>query len=85
MGILKKALIAGAGAAASYYATKWVQQMLEEKPLDERLADMQKAAEVYKTAATDSVDDLKGMGKEKLQGLVTYLNGVIESLDTEKK
>jgi len=80
MGILKKMLIAGAGAAASYYATKWVAQLLEEKPLDQRLADLQKMAEVYTTAAkdagTDAVEKTMGKKDELIEGLQKYLDSL---------
>lgn len=84
MSVLKKALIAAAGAAASYYATRAVQKLLEEKSLDARMSAAKDKVVDIKTGVATKVVGAKSRADAKIDDLSKKLDTFIDGLIAEK-
>lgn len=78
MSALKKALVAAAGAVASYYAVKLVTEMLEEKPLDARVRDARTRITDLKDTATAKYQDAADLMSSRVQALSDKVDSLLK-------
>ena len=85
MTILKKALMAAAGAVASYYAAKLVTEFLEEKPLKTRVREGKAKVVDLKTRAATKAESAAAAAKAKYEELAEKASSLIEDRDGDGK
>lgn len=78
MGIFKKAVVAAVGAAVSYYVTKVVTDMLEERSLPDRIDDAKDAYGQAKVSALDKAGTAVTATKDSVNQLIMLLEKYVE-------
>lgn len=84
MTVLKKALIAAAGAVASFYATKYAQKILEERSLDDRMEDVKNKVFDIRTGVATKVVNAKSRVDTRIDELSKKIDALIERIVAEK-
>jgi len=61
--LVRKIVVGAAGLVASYYASKWLEKLLEEKPLKDRMEDAKTKVIDLQVKALDKKDELVNKAK----------------------
>ena len=70
MGFIAKLIGTAAGFVASYYVTKWIDKRLEERSLDDRLADAKEKVINLQVKALDKKSQLVDQARDKANAVL---------------